>query len=1227
MMHLPDSFKRFTSIASRFPSTDIEFSGRTYQVQIFDPDTNKHEWAFVQLDRRGKPTDCFCSCELGDQDEPCVHIVAAFMRIYQNKDSPLHCRFERSLWKVLTALYAKSAGDDVAVLFEIGNGDYVHRSAGGKILFEIKGLTKNAKEKIEELVHHRRRETEETSLKFSNLSSEELTLWREGRPSEELMYELSFWGDFAKWLMVLQDGGAPYRISYEYDIEGLPCYILAEFREVVTGFYLSKANLPLVIPALATIKSLLKVYGGTEKNFRKVSYDKTTGVLLLEPFPKTTVDTYSQDKGIQISGWCFVKGMGFYPSDQKKIIGQSSLKGKEISNILNEHRSLLKTSLEGATIHEDPVAIAYALAFDDDWNLHISAYLFNPGDLTKGDSRFFGDWAYLDDDGFYLLQGVYFPEIETIVPAGQIGPFITRNRSWFNAQEGFQTHVLGVEAQMRYQVSDNGQLMFFRALQEGASPNAIKEFTPWVYVPEQGFYAKTSINVGLPIKPGVALHPNQISHFIRTNAGDLQLVPGFFNSKNPIVSSTLSVELDENSQIVIRPQNLVAPEFADRKLHFFDDYVYVEGEGFSELPTASRLPLKYRQEVCIESKDVDTFILYEMEALQPYISMIDRRLIRPGQLNPELISLDQEKDRLYKLKLKYVSEQGSVSAADFWKGMKKRQRFLFSDAGLIDLHDKSWSWIHWLGKGQVDARAQTVHLSNWELMRLDAFGSLTPKDVGHGEIRKILHELLDCTETTDLDLTGLNSSLRPYQEAGVRWLWFLYQQGLSGLLCDDMGLGKTHQTMALLAAVHHAAKSKENLRFLVVCPTSVLYHWQEKLAQFLPDFRVFTFYGINRTLEGLTPDHHVLLTSYGIWRQDVGVLSELSFEVAVFDEIQIAKNHSSLTYGSLKSVKAKMRLGLTGTPIENHLRELKSLFDLVLDGYMPGEIEYRELFVRPVEKGNDSKQKALLSRLIKPFVLRRKKEDVLFDLPEKIEEVSRCDLTEEQKSLYENVLLRSREKIFRELEDENMPIPYIHIFALLSSLKQVCDHPAVYLKKVDNYKNYSSGKWDLFLELLEEARESQQKVVVFSQYLHMLDIMEAHLNQQGVGFASIRGSTQNRGEQLKRFSKDPTCEVFLASLQASGLGIDLTSASVVIHYDRWWNAARENQATDRVHRIGQTRGVQVFKLVTKNTFEERIDQLITQKGRLMEDVIGVDERDMIKKFTREEIFDLLRLVK
>jgi len=370
----------------------------------------------------------------------------------------------------------------------------------------------------------------------------------------------------------------------------------------------------------------------------------------------------------------------------------------------------------------------------------------------------------------------------------------------------------------------------------------------------------------------------------------------------------------------------------------------------------------------------------------------------------------------------------------------------------------------------------------------------------------------------------------------------------------------------------------------------------------------------------------LLLTLYGRKKKKKNPLSEIVFSVAVFDEIQIAKNAQSQTHKALKVIEAKSRVGLTGTPIENRLLELKALFDVVLPTYMPTETVFKELFVNPIEKQQDAEKKALLARFIRPFVLRRKKAEVLQELPEKTEEIAYAALSEQQAKLYREAYQSVKEGLLKDLHDPKKPAPFMHVFSLLTKLKQICDHPSLVLGDAADYKKHSSGKWDLFVELLRETRDSGQKLVVFSQYLDMLDIIQSHLEEEKIGFASIRGSTRDRKEQVHRFRDDPSCEVFVGSLQAAGVGIDLIAASVVIHYDRWWNPAKENQATDRVHRMGQSRGVQVFKMVTKGTIEEHIHRLIEKKMGLMEEVIGYDDQDGIKRLSREDLAELIRLM-
>ena len=266
----------------------------------------------------------------------------------------------------------------------------------------------------------------------------------------------------------------------------------------------------------------------------------------------------------------------------------------------------------------------------------------------------------------------------------------------------------------------------------------------------------------------------------------------------------------------------------------------------------------------------------------------------------------------------------------------------------------------------------------------------------------------------------------------------------------------------------------------------------------------------------------------------------------------------------------------------------------------------------------------LSPRRLQPFVMRRLKRAVLHELPEKIEDVRRCPLSDEQRALYRQALDTRGAALRAQLLRTDQPVPYLHVFALLNQLKRICDHPALARDQPAGYLDAASGKWDLFVEILEEALDGGQKVVAFSQYLGMLEIMERHLRAQGVGFAKLTGATADRGRVVDRFNADPACRVFLGSLKAGGTGIDLVGGSVVVHYDRWWNAAREDQATDRVHRIGQRRAVQVFKLIAEGTLEERIDAIIAGKRQLLEASLAVDDPHLAKIFSREELLDLLR---
>ena len=461
---------------------------------------------------------------------------------------------------------------------------------------------------------------------------------------------------------------------------------------------------------------------------------------------------------------------------------------------------------------------------------------------------------------------------------------------------------------------------------------------------------------------------------------------------------------------------------------------------------------------------------------------------------------------------------------------------------------------------------------------------------------------------------GLRSRLRPYQQLGVGWLFSRYLAGVGALLADDMGLGKTHQIMGLLGLIR---ERRGEARFLVVCPRGVLEHWHHLLTTFAPGLNPHVFHGPDRSLEGLSKGTITLVTTYDILLRSAPELVDLGWEVAVFDEAQRIKNPRTKAARASRRVQAGFRVALTGTPLENRLSELWSVIDLVLPGYLGPEREFRSRFRNPSRQ-----QLGRLRRRLAVITLRRLKGQVLSDLPEKFEDLRYCHLTPEQRSLYTGIHRREGRVIAEQLANAGADIPYLHIFALLTRLKQVCDHPS--LTGAGTSASASSGKLEVLDQLLDEALAADLQVVVFSQYVKMIEVLVQHLKRRRIVPLTLTGETRDRSHVIRRFNSGQHERVLLASLLAGGVGIDLTGASVVIHYDRWWNPAKENQATDRVHRIGQRRFVQVFKLITRGTIEERIDALIRSKLDLMEEVVAPTE-DVIRTLGRRDLAELLEL--
>jgi len=565
-----------------------------------------------------------------------------------------------------------------------------------------------------------------------------------------------------------------------------------------------------------------------------------------------------------------------------------------------------------------------------------------------------------------------------------------------------------------------------------------------------------------------------------------------------------------------------------------------------------------------------------------------------------------------------------VSLQEIYEARRNRKRFLVKGDQWVDTLSAEFAWMDGLDEQAVREGAQ-VRLERAEYLRFLAFHDRVETHFRSEQDRQWFEELQRLKAPSRLPSTrSMKGRLRGYQKNGYGWLWFLYENRLSGLLCDDMGLGKTHQVMALLTGIlQRTPKGAGRLRFLVICPTTVLSHWKDKILEYAPHLDPYIYHGTDRSFHEAFEERLTIITSYGIALRDMDMLEAYHFEVVVLDEIQAIKNKTTKTHVAIKRLQASCALGLTGTPIENTLADLKALFDIVLPGYLMTDSLFETHFRAPIEEASDKESEKKLTRMIHPFVLRRKKEQVLKELPAKIEDLRRCALSDDQVRFYRDLVEHQGKGLVQKLKDPDQTVPYMHVFAVLNYLKQICNHPVLLEKENRDYHKYSSGKWDLFVELLAESIGSGQKVVIFSQYVKMLELIEAYLQDEGLQFATIKGHTRKRAEAFRRFNTDPQCMVFTASLRAAGLGIDLTGGSVVIHYDRWWNSAREEQATDRVHRIGQQRGVQVFKLITENTLEEKIDTIISRKRRLMDSVVKQDDQAILKHFSREELIELI----
>ena len=495
---------------------------------------------------------------------------------------------------------------------------------------------------------------------------------------------------------------------------------------------------------------------------------------------------------------------------------------------------------------------------------------------------------------------------------------------------------------------------------------------------------------------------------------------------------------------------------------------------------------------------------------------------------------------------------------------------------------------------------------------------------GADELRALTEKLRDFSGIEPVEPPdGFNATLRPYQLEGLAWLQFLREFNFSGILADDMGLGKTIQTLA------HILLEKQSGRMtgpsLVIAPTSLMGNWRREAEHFAPDLNVLVLHGPERRRDfGRIGDADLVLTTYPLLRRDKQVLLEHEFHLIVLDEAQAIKNPKSQTTQAVFELRGTHHLCLTGTPLENHLGEIWSMFHFLMPGYLGPLERFNRLFRNPIEKGGDGLRREQLRKRIAPFMLRRTKADVAAELPEKTEIIRSVALEGKQRDLYESIRLAMDKKVRSEIQRKGFARSQIMILDALLKLRQVCCDPRL-VKLPQAKKVNKSAKLDLLMTLLPEMIEEGRRILLFSQFTSMLTIIEKELKAAGIDYCKLTGRTRKRDEVISRF-QDGDVPVFLISLKAGGVGLNLTAADTVIHYDPWWNPAVENQATDRAHRIGQKKAVFVYKLITEDSVEDKILALQQKKQSLADSIYSAAKggADPVAALTADDLNELLK---
>ncbi|NEU10383.1 DEAD/DEAH box helicase family protein [Flavihumibacter sp. R14] len=463
--------------------------------------------------------------------------------------------------------------------------------------------------------------------------------------------------------------------------------------------------------------------------------------------------------------------------------------------------------------------------------------------------------------------------------------------------------------------------------------------------------------------------------------------------------------------------------------------------------------------------------------------------------------------------------------------------------------------------------------------------------------------------------------LRPYQKAGYNWFHFLRQYNFGGCLADDMGLGKTVQALALLQKVkeEHQCSDSQPATSLIIMPTSLIYNWQNEAQKFAPDLRILVHTGSLRSKEAeFFFQYDIIVTTYGVTRVDAELLKRVYFHYIILDESQNIKNPASKSFRAVKMLKSKHKLILSGTPVENTVNDLWTQMSFINPGLLGNQHFFQTEFVIPIEKKKDEDKARKLQAMIKPFVLRRTKTQVATELPPKTENLFYCQMTDEQGEYYEKIKSEYRNELLMSVEDGSFSKSQVQVLQGLTKLRQIANHPGM----IDTGYEGDSGKFESVIHTLENVLSRGHKVLIFSQFVKQLDIYRSYFNKENIAYAYLDGATKNRGEVVREFQQNDDIKLFLISIKAGGVGLNLTQADYVFILDPWWNPAVEQQAIDRTHRIGQTKNVFIYKFITKDTVEEKILALQGRKQLVAESLITTEE-SFVKSLTADDIREIL----